>query len=372
MPNQRRVRTSFAHFLLAALGAILVASCQDQNPVEPPPPPPLPPEKATIIVMMDPDSIQEDWALTGPDDFFQLGRGTATLNDLEAGSYTINWPSPTCWSPSSPVESTAAATAGDTTVFDQVYDPLSGACGQISITIIFPEAQFASISVPWTLSGPNGFSLSGQDTDYLWMIPPGDYRIQWNPPAGFRFLVQEQATTVTAGENGFLSAIFQSDPSQYGRINVINYPLGLNAFWEITGPGRPYTGYGSQAINNLVPGDYRIAWAEVPDYSLAPETELTLHLDPHQGLAFTGTYRSLAPVPVPGIQARPGDGPGLIEVSWQRVQDALYPILTYEIRTGTDGPITDDNWNQARFLYEQGSVPNQESYTRIFPPPKTA
>ncbi len=327
---------------------------------------PPPAAKATVIVTVDPDSIQEVWTLSGPADFFLLGRGTSTLPDLQAGTYSIHWASPPCWSLSASADSVATATAGDTTVFYQAYAAQPQACGKLVINILFADEQFASLSVPWTLSGPDDFSLTGQGTAYLDMIPPGEYRIQWAPPEGFRFLTQTPTATVSTGETGILSATIEADLSQHGRIEVINYPLGLNAFWEITGPGNPITGWGNQAIDYLVPGDYHISWAEVPEFSLVPETEFDLHMGPHQIITFTGEYRRQVPASVKGIQVRPGDGPGLVDVSWQWVQDSLYPVTTYEIRTSPDGPLTDANWNQARRLSEQAAVANQESYTRTF------
>jgi hypothetical protein len=75
---------------------------------------------------------------------------------------------------------------------------------------------------------------------------------------------------------------------------------------------------------------------------------------------------SLVPPQVPGINVLPGPRPAEVELQWSRVAGAAFPIVEYQAAVSFTGPITAQNWGEARILGTYPAVPGQVGYGKIF------
>ncbi|PID80942.1 hypothetical protein CSB20_04935 [bacterium DOLZORAL124_64_63] len=73
-----------------------------------------------------------------------------------------------------------------------------------------------------------------------------------------------------------------------------------------------------------------------------------------------------APGRVPGVTLEHGPEPASVRVSWQWIADSEFPITDYIVALDTDGPITMENWEQAREVGVLAHQANQVGYSLTF------
>ena len=80
-------------FVVLAIGSLfVVAGCggsDSENLTSPIP--------GKIIIRITPDSLNAPWALAGPDGYSLVGAGSADLEELESGEYSLSWGLVTGW-----------------------------------------------------------------------------------------------------------------------------------------------------------------------------------------------------------------------------------------------------------------------------------
>jgi hypothetical protein len=72
------------------------------------------------------------------------------------------------------------------------------------------------------------------------------------------------------------------------------------------------------------------------------------------------------PPEVSNVDAQPGPRPAEVEVTWIRVAGATFPLEEYLVAFSYDGPVTEENWDQATILGRYPPVPGQVGYTQIY------
>ncbi|MCK9996955.1 MAG: hypothetical protein KAH56_11830, partial [Candidatus Krumholzibacteria bacterium] len=75
---------------------------------------------------------------------------------------------------------------------------------------------------------------------------------------------------------------------------------------------------------------------------------------------------SVIPPAVPNIGVQPGPSPAEVAVTWSRVNGATFPLVEYLVAVSFDGPINDDNWEQATLLGSYPPVPGQIGYNKVY------
>ena len=105
----------------------------------------------TIVVDPEPISLNAPWSLVGPCGYSTSGSGPVTLNDLNAGDYTITWGDRYCWT--KPSNSTKTLVGGHTLTFQGIY---------VEITLpVLTTTAISSITHTTAQSGGNISSDGG-------------------------------------------------------------------------------------------------------------------------------------------------------------------------------------------------------------------
>jgi formylglycine-generating enzyme required for sulfatase activity len=150
-------------WLLILVSAITIGCGEDD--------PPGAPQIGTITINPEPNSISAPWQITGPGDLSQSGSGDVTLVEMPAGSYTLAWVPVPNWTSPSPMSATQSLVADGTLTFTGPY------VAQVGTITINPESN--AINAPWQLSGPSGFSQSGNGDLTLTAMIAGSYTLTW-------------------------------------------------------------------------------------------------------------------------------------------------------------------------------------------------
>ncbi len=75
---------------------------------------------------------------------------------------------------------------------------------------------------------------------------------------------------------------------------------------------------------------------------------------------------SVIPPEVPSVAVEAGPGPAEVRVTWNWVSGATYPLVEYLVAVSYDGPINEDNWDQAISLGSYPPVPGQIGYVQVY------
>ena len=127
-----------------------------------------------IGVYPQPNTEAYPWTLTGPGGYSYDGAGDEVIEDLDSGEYTLAWGELNGWVAPSPLTVTKTLQAGSFTSFTATYRP-SGGEAQPGQVIINPNPD--ELNAPWTLEGPNGYTLDGTGDEVLEDLELGDYLI---------------------------------------------------------------------------------------------------------------------------------------------------------------------------------------------------
>lgn len=168
--------------LIVLLAGVLVG-CSDDD--EGPAIPGL--DKGTIIIQPSPDPIEAPWELTGPGGGLSTGAGYAVLVDQAVGEYVLQWGPVSGMT--TPAGSAMALAAGDTMTFTGVYESAVG-----TVQIVVPAEDAA-----WTLTGPDGFSLSDAGCAVHESLAVGSYSVTWHPLSGW-YVPEGMSQVLAAGQ----------------------------------------------------------------------------------------------------------------------------------------------------------------------------
>jgi hypothetical protein len=97
---------------LVILSGVMLLGCNDD---------PGPSRTGTIAIDPEPDDIAAPWRITGPNWFDRSGTGNTTIEDLDAGDYTLTWGEISGWSLPTPATATSALSSGGSTTFEGSY-----------------------------------------------------------------------------------------------------------------------------------------------------------------------------------------------------------------------------------------------------------
>ena len=75
---------------------------------------------------------------------------------------------------------------------------------------------------------------------------------------------------------------------------------------------------------------------------------------------------SVIPPEVPNLAVQAGPAPVEVKVTWNRATGATFPLVEYLVAVSYDGPINEDNWEQATILGSYPPVPGQIGYAHIY------
>lgn len=134
-------------------------------------------QSGTISIDPEPNEIDAPWSISGPNGFSQVGSGDTALESMDAGTYTLVWGEVTGWWSPSPVTVIQTLVVDQTLQFSGTYIPQSGS------VVINPEPD--SINAPWEISGPNGFSQTGNGDTTLEDMEVGSYSVSWGDVPGW-------------------------------------------------------------------------------------------------------------------------------------------------------------------------------------------
>jgi len=145
-------------------------------------------DTGTIVIDAEPDELDAPWTLSGPST--ESGNGDETLTEMSSGVYTLSWGTVDGYiAPSPDTQSLAPAV---TITFIGTYELEPGEIGTISID---PDPDH--LNAPWTLSGPQNETGSGDET--LSDMPTGVYTLTWADVSGYVTPIPNPETQVLAG-----------------------------------------------------------------------------------------------------------------------------------------------------------------------------
>ena len=214
-----------------------------------------------------PSGVNADVSVTGPNGYSHAVTATATLTGLADGSYTVTAASVTSGGTTydpTPASQTVSLSGGNTGTATVTYQPQG--TGSLTVTVSgLPTGATGDVSV----TGPNGFSRSVQNTETLTGLAPGTYTV--TPNALTIDLVYWQGTanpgsvSVTAGATATSDVTYQA---LYGflTVDIAGVPSGHTAAVSVTGPGGyQQTVTTTTTLNGLNPGSYTVTAPDITD-----------------------------------------------------------------------------------------------------------
>ncbi len=274
-----------------------------------------------LVVNISPEALSPGWTVTGPCDYSLSGNADQVVNDVAVGDYSVAWQTvPGYITPQN--QSLTLVQDGQIT-FNGNYI-LEEGTGVITV-----DATPDSVTIPWTLTGPDAYHHNGTNDETIRGLAPGAYHLQWNLVIGY-LTPEPQDGSLAAGDTLAFAATYAVDPA-LGDISVDAAPDSLNAPWSLSGPGGyVHEGQGDEDLTDLVPGDYTVAWGAVEGW-IAPAGE-TVTLPQHGSIVLYGTYEEIIDTGSVSVDVEP-DGIG---VSW-----SLYGPAGFSASGADDATFTD-------------------------------
>jgi formylglycine-generating enzyme required for sulfatase activity len=259
--------------------AVTLPSCS-KSPTAPNDPPPwLQPN--IIMVETHPGGLNVPWTLTAPAGAVTNGNGDLKLLDQAAGAHTIVWGEVRGWVTPSPAHETKTLALNGSLVFSGTYVHRAG-------TISVHPTPIAA-GARWQLAGPSGFMVSGDGDSTIADLNVGDYTVTWGSVPNWESPnpVEETKTLVADGAISFTGQYVH----QVGTITINPDPNGINAAWQVAGPGGfNIVGDGDSTITEAALGDYTLTWGPVAGWTRPIPTATTRALTLGDVLTFSGTY----------------------------------------------------------------------------------
>ena len=168
--------------LLAAACALFTGCSEDDNIVTVT-------ASGRVVVDPEPDGQTISWTLSGPGGFLEQGTGGASFDNVTLGNYTIAWGALDGFVAPIPGTQTLQLHNGETLTFAGLYR-------QDLPSTVTVDCVPDGIGIGWTLSGPDGFTVSGTEDDSFTDLPSGQYTILWRSLLGWwapvEFLVSDE------------------------------------------------------------------------------------------------------------------------------------------------------------------------------------
>lgn len=214
-------------------------------------------QNGTVDIAASVGNTSLPWQLVGPNGTVQDGSGSVALTGMRPGTYVVHWMALDGWAPG-PME-TMELVSGGTINFNQASE------AAISIRPLPAE-----LNAGWQLSGPGGYTLSGNGDQLVTGLDAGSYTLTWNDATNW---------TAPAAVTGNLTAdqglVFEGTFTQAAHTLFIQtLPTDIEIPWTVTGPGefnQTGTGIGTLVLTEV--GDYTISWGTVAGYMTpAPQT----------------------------------------------------------------------------------------------------
>ena len=190
--------------MIAGLG-LLVMSCSDDDDG------PTNPDGDTGIVIVvtrtDNPDVPGTWSLDGPGGT-QTGSGTATLEDLDAGDYTVSWNDIEGWITPDPRDGTLGG--GRTLTLSGTYEFIPPPI-ELDITI---DPNPNDLNASWVLHLPDESVQGGQGDDVLEDLGAGDYMLVWGDVVGY--VTPDTLWGEELEEDFTFSATYEPEPDPFG------------------------------------------------------------------------------------------------------------------------------------------------------------
>lgn len=158
---------------------------------------------------------------------------------------------------------------------------------QTNAITINPEPN--TISAPWQLAGPGGFTDSGTGDETLEDLTAGNYTITWGAVTGWTTPSPASATQALT-DDGTIT-FTGTYVAQAGTITINPEPDSIDAPWEITGPGGfDQSGTGDLVLTGRTIGSYTLTWGAVSGWTTPSPASSSRTLTTGGSLTFAGTY----------------------------------------------------------------------------------
>jgi formylglycine-generating enzyme required for sulfatase activity len=167
---------------------------------------------------------------------------------------------------------------------DQVGVPVTPQDSQI---VIDPEPD--SIDAPWLITGPGGFSRSGNGDITLSDLGLGDYTLTWGAVTGWN---PPDPATATRALQADVTLVFSGAYIvRPHTITIDPVPDTVDTTWQLTGPdGYSLIDGGNLTLPDMEPGDYTMTWGTATGWSAPIPAVQSQTLDAGGSLTFTSTY----------------------------------------------------------------------------------
>ena len=249
------------------------------------------PESGQISIGMNPDDLSAGWTLSGPAGIKRTGVGSALLNGMPVGSYTLLWnPVPGYASPT-PNPVTLSLTANSRRELFGNYNTIVALTGTIRVTPA-PSA----LQAPWSINGPDGFVAASAGAVEYSGRAVGDYTITWGPVNGY-YAPGPQTLTLTAAAPIDFNWSYVIATSSTGTLQLNPEPNSLSAGWLVVSTsGSPgYRGSGDATLSPIPSGTYDLYWTGVDSWYPPAQNPQRFTLGSGQSLTLTGNYSETPP-----------------------------------------------------------------------------
>ncbi|MBU2691451.1 MAG: formylglycine-generating enzyme family protein, partial [Candidatus Eisenbacteria bacterium] len=231
----------------------------------------------TIAINLNPDSINALWTLTGPNNYEEDGNVDTLLSNMKIGDYTVTWGDITGWA--TPLSEMKSLVSDSMVTFSGDYIENSG------VIFIVIDSAIDESYMPWTLTGPNNYSLDEIGDMTLGGLAFGDYTITWLPVLGWVEPASETKTLLPDSTLVFIGNYVEDT----GVIFIDPSPDYIEAPWSLVGPNwYRNSSNGDTTLVDLEYGYYAIIWEELPGWISPPSENKTLVAD--SSLTFKGLY----------------------------------------------------------------------------------
>lgn len=180
-------------------------------------------ESGTIMIDVNPDSLNACWVLTGPRDPL-YGCGDDTIRSLPPGDYSVEWRAHHGWV--SPEDESRSLAIGDAIGFTGEFQPVLAA--------IEVEPRPLELQAPWAIYKGNDEIASGMGHATLNLALAGYYRIEWGSTESWA-PTDPVPPYVEVPDGGWTR--FEMDYVLTGPIHVPTEFLTVAAAFQIAVPG---------------------------------------------------------------------------------------------------------------------------------------
>ncbi len=165
----------------------------------------------------------------------------------------------------------------------------------------------------WRLAGLNLDTTQGGSA----AVPDvalGHYSLDWQKAHGWK---RPDPTAESDCLTRFGALVFEGTYQPAGYVRVDPDPDALDAGWHLTGPGVDLTGNGDVLLDEMLVGEYTLAWDPVAGWQSPPDQVLTLAQ--YDTITFAGTYLELTPEPrIESIVDVDNDHGRHVRITWVR------------------------------------------------------